>query len=98
VLAFSFVLFGVVAFGFFVLPLVDVAFRDDAAPKPRGYRVRLVAGFAIAAAGVSIMFLNVSISSPDFGYGTAVRLGRRCSPRTSTRNIPDAPRLLIRAY
>ena len=66
----AFVLFAVVAFGYFILPLVDVTFCDTAAPKPPGYGVRRVIGFAIAAAGVSTLFLSVSTSGM-FAYELA---------------------------
>jgi hypothetical protein len=62
-----------------ILPLLAgfVIFSDSVDPKPRGYRVRLVVGFAIVAAAVSIMFLHVSADineydeSGRFGYRVA---------------------------
>ena len=53
---------GVVVIGVFILPLVGVLFftGDSEAPKPSGYRVRRVIGFAMVAAAVAITFLPVS--------------------------------------
>jgi hypothetical protein len=52
---------GALVIGSVILTLVTVVFSDDtAAPKGAGYRrVTLVIGFAIVAAGVSILFLDV---------------------------------------
>jgi hypothetical protein len=67
---------GVVMVGL-ILPLLAgfVIFSDTGDPKPRGYRVRLVVGFAIVATGVWIRFLPVSteingynVSTGRFGY------------------------------
>ena len=56
----------VVVIGALILPLLGVLFfsGDTETPKPPGYRVRRVIGFAIVAAGVSITFLPVS-HEPD---------------------------------
>ena len=57
---------GVVVIGALIFPLLGVLFfsGDTETPKPPGYRVRRVIGFAIVAAGVSITFLRVS-HEPD---------------------------------
>jgi hypothetical protein len=54
-------------FGLLIFPLVAVLFLTDdtADPKSRGYRVRRVIGFAIVAAGVWIMFVDVSAHFND---------------------------------
>ena len=56
---------GALVIGPVILTLVTVVFSDDtAAPKPAGYRrVLRVIGFAIVAAGGSILFLDVSTSA-----------------------------------
>jgi hypothetical protein len=56
-----------------ILPLLVgyVIFSDSVDPKPRGYRVRLVVGFAVAAGGVLIIFLHVSAEA----FGNRVACG-----------------------
>ena len=71
-------LLGAAVIAVVILPLVGVwsLTRDTGVPKPPGYRVRQVIGFAIVAAGVWIMFLNVSAQYDgiDVACGTSTGL------------------------
>lgn len=60
-----------------IVPLLAgfVIFSDTMDRKPRGYRVRQVVGFAIVAAGASIMFLPVSTETDGFHVSCGSALG-----------------------
>jgi len=97
---------GALVIGSVILTLVIVVFSDDtAAPKRAGYRrVTLVIGFAIVAAGVSILFFDVgawdtySFEPGGNSMWTAARLGMQCSRRTTTSPTLHAPSLPMPAF